>query len=170
MQLRDKDASTLELLEMAAALRDLCRRYDALFLVNDRIDVALAAGADGVHLGQDDMPLATARRLMGSSAVIGISVRTCMEAEAAEAGGADYIAANMVFQTYTKTDLPAPLGLEEVTRLGKASTLPLIAIGGINIGNFRQVLEAGADGIAVVSAIMAAEDVTAAVAALQGRR
>lgn len=170
MQLRDKDASTLKLVEQASALRDLCRQHDALILVNDRVDVALAAGADGVHLGQDDMPLATARRLMGSSAVIGISVRTCMEAEVAEAGGADYIAANMVFPTLTKIDLPAPLGLEEVSRLADATSLPLVAIGGINKHNFRDVLEAGADGIAVVSAIMAAEDVAATVAALQGRR
>lgn len=167
MQLRDKSASTLKLVEQASTLRDLCREHDALFLVNDRVDVALAVDADGVHLGQEDMPLALARKLMGPSSVIGVSVRTCTEAKAAEAGGADYIAANMVFPTETKTDLPAPLGLAEVARLADATGLPLVAIGGINESNFRQVLKAGADGVAVVSAIMAAEDVAAAVCALQ---
>jgi len=159
VQLRDKTASTGKLVEQALVLGDMCRQFGALFLVNDRVDVAMAAGSDGVHLGQDDMPLAYARKLLGPSAVIGISVRTCQEAEEAEKGGADYIAANMVFATETKTDLPEPLGLEMVTEIKGATSLPLVAIGGINEKNYREVMNAGADGVAMVSAIMAARDV-----------
>jgi len=168
LQLRDKTASTGELLRMAVILQDLCRRSGALFIVNDRVDVAMAAGADGVHLGQDDMPVAMARKLLGTDAVIGASVRSPGEAESAWREGADYIAANLVFPTDTKTGLGEPLGLRAIAELKKASPLPLVAIGGINPSNADSVRKAGADGIAVVSAIMAAEDVQQAVALLSG--
>ncbi len=159
IQLRDKTASTRNLIEMAAILMVLCEKHEALFIVNDRVDVALACQSRGVHLGQDDMPATDARRLLGPEAVIGISVRSVDEAVAAWKDGADYIAANMVFPTDTKTDLEKPLGLDAIGRLKKATPLPLIAIGGINKTNADIVRKAGADGIAVVSAIMAATQV-----------
>ncbi len=162
LQLRDKQASTRSLLDQARLLLDLCRRKGALFLVNDRVDVALAAGAHGVHLGQEDMPLAEARKILGEEKVIGISVRTPGEARAALEGGADYVAANLVFPTSTKTDLEGPLGLEGIRALRAAADLPLVAIGGIHEGNAASVVEAGADGVAVVSAVMAAPDPKAA--------
>ncbi len=158
IQLRDKKASTRSLLEQARLLLDLCRRKGALFLVNDRVDVALASGAHGVHLGREDMPLGQARKILGEEKVIGISVRTPEEARAAREGGADYVAANLVFPTSTKTDLEGPLGLEGIRALRAAVDLPLVAIGGIHQDNAAQVVEAGADGVAVVSAVMAAPD------------
>lgn len=141
----------------------LCENHGAIFIVNDRVDVALACGAHGVHLGQDDMPAAAARGLLGPEAVLGISVRSVDEAVAAWENGADYIAANMVFATDTKTDIEKPLGPEAIGCLKKATPLPLIAIGGINKTNADIVRKAGADGIAVVSAIMAAPQVDSAV-------
>ncbi|MCK4806102.1 MAG: thiamine phosphate synthase [Candidatus Aegiribacteria sp.] len=166
LQLRDKNASTRELIQMAVILQNLCRRHRALFIVNDRVDVALATGADGVHLGQDDMPVLLARKILGPDPVIGASARSPREAESAWKEGADYIAANLIFPTDTKTDLGEPLGTEAVTELKKVSPLPLVAIGGINASNADIVRKAGADGIAVVSAIMAAEDVPDVVRAL----
>jgi thiamine-phosphate pyrophosphorylase len=140
----------------------MAERFGATFLVNDRADVAFASGAHGVHLGQDDMPLLEARRMLGRHAVIGVSVQTPEEARKAEEGGADYLAANLVFETPTKTDVEGSIGLEGVRRLRAASGLPLVAIGGIKADNAAQVVAAGADGVAVVSAVMAAEDVKSA--------
>jgi thiamine-phosphate diphosphorylase len=168
LQLRDKNASTRELIHMAVVLKDLCRNHGVLFVVNDRIDVAMAVGADGVHLGQDDMPVHLARKILGAHSIIGASVRSPREAAIAYKEGADYIAANLIFPTDTKTDLGEPLGIEAISKLKKASPLPLVAIGGINPSNADAVRKAGADGIAVVSAIMAAEDVPLAVAQLSG--
>lgn len=166
IQLRDKTASTRQLIKMAEVLMVLCEKSGALFIVNDRVDIALVCDVHGVHLGQDDMPAATARRLLGPEAVVGISVRSADEAVAAWKNGADYIAANMVFVTDTKTDLEKPLGLDAIGRLKRATPLPLIAIGGINTTNADTVRKAGADGIAVVSAIMAAPRVDEAVRGL----
>jgi len=159
VQLRDKTASTPFLIEMAVRLKALAEDHDALFLVNDRVDVARASGAHGVHLGQDDMPPEEARSLLGADAIIGVSVRTAGEAMAAEAAGVDYIAANLVYPTDTKKDVSSPLGIEGIRQLRMVSSLPLVAIGGIGRGNALDTVAAGADGIAVVSAIMAAENV-----------
>ncbi|MBN1334968.1 MAG: thiamine phosphate synthase [Deltaproteobacteria bacterium] len=168
IQLRDKVAPTRVLVEQARRLVALCARHDAILILNDRLDVALAAGAHGVHLGQDDLPAADARRLIGSEGILGLSVRTPEEARAAEEVGADYIAANLVFSTSTKTDLEGPIGLEGVRALRRATRLPLVAIGGIHPGNAADVVAAGADGVAVVSAVMAAPDVGLACRALLG--
>jgi thiamine-phosphate pyrophosphorylase len=127
-------------------------------LVNDRVDVALAAGADGVHLGQDDMGVADARRLLGPDAIVGVSVRDLAEVEAAEREGASYLAANGVWATATKTDFGAPLGLDGLRALVAASRLPMIAIGGVNLETAPAIASAGCAGIAVVSAVMKAED------------
>ncbi len=163
VQLRDKEASTRSLLDSAQTLRDLCNKYSSYFVVNDRIDVAMAVRADGVHLGQSDMPADVARSIMGSEAIIGVSVRTVEEAEKAKADGADYIAANLVFSTETKKDIKEPLGLEMVSTLSRASSLPLIAIGGINPENTALVIKAGCTGVAVVTAIMNADSPSSAV-------
>lgn len=163
VQLRDKNATTRDMLRVAGELMELCSEAGALFVVNDRVDVALACGAHGVHLGQEDMPVSTARELLGDGAVLGVSVRTAGEARAARDGGADYLGANLVFATETKTDLGAPLGLSGIASLKEATSLPLVAIGGIKPSNAGGVRRAGADGIAVVSAIMAAENVSEAV-------
>ena len=163
LQLRDKAASARSLMQSAEVLKRLCSLHEALFLVNDRVDIALACMADGVHLGQDDIPVRVARKLLGPDVIIGVSARSEAEAIDAWKGGADYIAANMIFSTATKTNLGKPLGLQAVRTLKDATPLPLVAIGGIDSSNVKLVRKAGADGIAVVSAIMAAEDVGLAV-------
>ena len=157
VQLRDKTASTRSLYKSAVALRELCRKHNSYFVVNDRIDVAMAARADGVHLGQSDMPADIARSLMRPDAIIGVSVRTVEEAKKAAKDGADYIAANLVFPTNTKKDIEKPLGLDMVSRLAGASSLPLVAIGGITPANTKLVMDAGCSGVAVVTAIMNAD-------------
>ncbi len=160
VQLRDKKASTRSLYDSALALRNLCKKNSSYFVVNERIDVAMAVGADGVHLGQSDMPADIARSVMGSEAIIGVSVRTVEEAEKAMEDGADYIAANLVFSTNTKKDIKEPLGLNMVSTLSGVSSLPLIAIGGINPENTALVMDAGCAGVAVVTAIMNADSPT----------
>ncbi len=157
VQLRDKEASTRSLYSSALELRDLCRKHSSYFVVNDRIDVAMAVKADGVHLGQSDMPVNVARSIMGSEAIIGVSVRTEEEAREAMLQGANYIAANLVFATNTKKDITEPLGLDMVKVLAEISSLPLIAIGGITTENTSLVINAGCSGVAVVSAVMNAE-------------
>ncbi|MDD4588336.1 MAG: thiamine phosphate synthase [Heliobacteriaceae bacterium] len=155
VQYREKSAGTRVLITEAAALKALCAKYGALFIVNDRVDVALAVGAPGVHLGQDDMPVTLARKLLGPEVIIGVSASSVVEAVAGAAAGADYIGASAVFATPTKTEAPA-LGLAGLTAICGAVSLPVVAIGGLNAGNAGGVLAAGAQGVAVVSAIMAA--------------
>lgn len=162
IQLRNKQASTRELVEQGRALKARIGPLGAYVLINDRVDVALAVGADGVHLGQNDLSLDDARWLMGPDAIIGVSVRTSEEVQAAQQGGASYLAASGVFDTSTKDDVGTPIGLEGLGRLRKVASAPLVAIGGINIGNVAEVVAAGADGVAVVSAVMTAPDIGAA--------
>jgi thiamine-phosphate pyrophosphorylase len=159
VQYRDKDTSTRRMIEKTRLLTGICREAGAALIVNDRLDVAMAGGADGVHLGQDDMDLEDARRIAGEAFIMGISVNTAEEAWEAEGAGADYLGANGVFPTGTKTDLGEPLGLEGVSMLASASSLPMVAIGGINDRNAGEVMAAGADGVAVVSYIVGAEDI-----------
>lgn len=150
IQLRDKEARGEELLAAARRLRSLCLEFGALLIINDDPETAALAGADGVHVGQGDAPATEARRRIGPDAVLGVSVRTPDEAAQAERSGADYVAANGVFSTPTKTDLDAPLGLEGIRRIRAATSLPLVAIGGIGSGNAHEVLAAGADCLAGV--------------------
>jgi len=169
IQLRDKEASTRELVEAGLALRELARRHGVAFIVNDRADVALAVDADGVHVGQDDMPARLARKLMGPNKIVGVSVSTVEEALRAEADGANYISASPVFSTPTKLDTPPPTGLEGLRAIAGAVHIPVIAIGGINEGNVEEVIRAGADGVAVVSAVVAAPDIAEAARRLRVR-
>ncbi|HAA03755.1 MAG TPA: thiamine phosphate synthase [Syntrophobacteraceae bacterium] len=158
VQYRDKNASTRVMAETASGLVSLCHRMGAMFVVNDRIDVALAVDADGVHLGQDDMPVATARRLLGPNKLLGVSVHNRDEIRQAEHDGADHVSLSPVFATATKADHQPPLDLEGVRTLSRTSHLPVIAIGGIHAGNAADVIRAGARGICVVSAIISAPD------------
>ena len=162
IQLRDKEATTRELIEAGLALRNLTSERGVTFIVNDRVDAALAVEADGVHVGQDDMPAAFARKLMGTGRIIGVSASTVEEALQAEADGADYVAASPVFGTPTKADAPLPTGLEGLCAIAETIHVPVVAIGGINEDNVEEVIKAGADGVAVISAVVAAPNVTEA--------
>lgn len=167
VQLREKTCGTREFIEEAQVLLAMLRPLGIPLIVNDRVDVALAVGADGVHLGQRDMPIAAARRLGPPGWLIGISAESVADAVRAEQAGADYVGASPVFATPTKTDHAAPLGLEGVRAIRSAVQIPLVAIGGIHAGNARVVIQAGADGLAVVSAVVAAADPRAAAADLR---
>jgi thiamine-phosphate diphosphorylase len=173
VQLRAKELGTRDFLNLALRLVERLAARRVPLLINDRVDVTIACGAAGVHLGQDDLPVADARRLLGKGRVIGLSVNTLQEALAAEAAGADYIGLGPVFATTTKvTPLPV-LGAEGVARVRTRVKLPIIAIGGVNEENARRLMEAGADGVAVVSALMNASDPAAAARRLRqalGRR
>ncbi len=169
VQLREKNCATRAFIDEARALKAL---LDGLatkipLIINDRLDVALAIGADGVHLGQTDMHIRDARRLVGPSMIIGISAESVHDAVRAAAEGADYIGISPVFATPTKADTAAPLGLEGVRLIRAAVSLPLVAIGGIHQQNAQAVIRAGADGVAVVSAIVAADCPRTAAAALK---
>lgn len=156
VQLREKDCSTREFIFEALALQQVLRKKNIPLIINDRVDVALAVGADGLHLGQNDMPIKDARRLIGPSMAIGISAESVDDAVEAEDEGADYIGISPVFATATKKDIAIPLGLDGIRAIRKAVKIPLVAIGGIGLANAADVLKAGADGLAVVSAIVSA--------------
>ena len=167
MQLREKECSTRQFVAEARAVRELLAGTGVPLIINDRIDVALAAGADGVHLGQTDMHIADARRVVGSSMLIGISAECVEDAVRAQAEGADYIGISPVFSTPTKTDTASALGLDGVALIRAAVALPLVGIGGVKPGNAAEVLRAGCDGIAVVSAIVSAPNPREAAAKLK---
>ncbi|MFN7018675.1 MAG: thiamine phosphate synthase [Fimbriimonadales bacterium] len=158
IQLRDKQATTRQLVQTGLTLRELTRRYGAMLIVNDRLDVAIAIEADGVHLGQDDMPAALARRIAGEHFIIGVSAETVEEAVQAEADGASYLGVGPMFATTTKPDAGAPVGPERLRIIKQAVSIPVFGIGGITQENAGAVLAAGADGICVISAIMGAAD------------
>jgi thiamine-phosphate pyrophosphorylase len=158
VQLREKTCSTREFIEEALKLKAFLDSSGVALIINDRVDVALAVAADGVHLGQSDMPLAAARSIVGDSMVIGISAESMRDAVEAESGGADYLGVSPIFATPTKTDTAAPLGLAGLHAIRRAVKIPLVGIGGLNRGNAAEVVRSGADGVAVVSAIVAVED------------
>ena len=158
IQLREKDVPTRFFVEEARKMKALTARFRAPLIINDRIDVALAAGADGIHIGQDDMPYAEARSLMGPNAIIGLSVETWDDVVEAEALDVNYLGVSPVFETPTKTDTKGNWGLEGLARIKAYSRHSLVAIGGMNASNAKEAVMAGADCIAVVSAICAASD------------
>jgi thiamine-phosphate pyrophosphorylase len=158
VQLREKKADTRDFLEKALALKAILKPAGVPLIINDRLDIALAAGADGVHLGQSDMPYAHARRFLGSKAIIGLSVETWEDVEEAQKLDVDYLGVSPVFPTPTKTDTKEPWGLEGLQKIKKFSRHPLVAIGGINESNSLDLIRAGADCLAVVSAICSADD------------
>ena len=162
IQLRDKTASTRLLIEEGLALRTLTRERGALLIVNDRLDVALAVEADGAHVGQEDMPVALARRLLGPERILGVSAATRQEAEEAMAGGADYLGVGPIYPSQGKADAGPATGVELLTELAEQYTIPLVAIGGITAANAAEVIRAGASGVAVITAVVHAEDIVAA--------
>lgn len=163
VQLREKDLPMREFFELARAFRERTARAGMTFIVNDYVDVCRAVEADGVHLGQDDFPVREARRLLGPQTVIGVSTHSVEQALKAVADGADYINVGPIFATQTKEHAGQPVGLELFKEIRRQVTLPITVMGGINLENLDQVLAAGADRIAAVSAIVAAEDITATV-------
>jgi thiamine-phosphate pyrophosphorylase len=167
VQYREKSAPTRRMIEEAREIRQLCRAAGVPFIVNDRVDVALAVDADGVHVGQDDMPAAVARRLIGKGRILGVSAGNVEEARKAVVDGADYIGASPVFATPTKPDAPQAMGIEGLRKLARAVGIPVVAIGGMNAGNAASIMAAGAAGGAVISAIVAAPDVEAAARAIR---
>jgi thiamine-phosphate pyrophosphorylase len=167
IQLRDKDMDDRGLLALASDLRELTARMGALLIVNDRPDIALASNADGVHLGQDDMPVAAVRRILPPSMIVGASVGTVSEAVRAEEEGASYVALSPVFSTGSKDDAGPGRGLEMLSRMKDAVSIPVVAIGGIDGSNAASVIEAGADGIAVISAVVSQDDIEASARSLR---
>lgn len=162
IQLRDKTASSLKLFSDAKKIAEICRGK-AIFIVNDRIDIALASGADGVHLGQDDIPADAARKICGENFLIGVSVGSLAEAEKAAADGADYVAVSPVYSTASKADAGAGHGLSLVSEIRKAfPAMPLVGIGGLNKDNAAEAVAAGLDSVAVISAVVSAADIKSA--------
>lgn len=157
VQLREKDASTREFYNLAMQLKVCLKQYNVPLIINDRLDIALACNADGLHIGQSDMPYDVARRLLGKDKIIGISVERVQDAIDANCLDVDYIGISPVFGTQTKIDTAMALGIDGVREITHISEHPAVGIGGINAVNAQEIIKAGADGISVVSAIMSAE-------------
>lgn len=157
VQLREKDICTRDFIDLAIRLKAVLKPFGIPLLINDRVDVALASGADGVHIGQSDMPYRMARALLGRDSIIGLSVENMEQVMAAESLDVDYLGVSPVFATPTKTDTAEPFGLEGLKKAAAVSSHPLVGIGGMNARTAAGVMDAGADGIAVVSAIVGAE-------------
>jgi thiamine-phosphate pyrophosphorylase len=173
VQLRDKLSDTRDLIDEARAIKNALIPSGVPLLINDRVDVALASSADGVHVGQDDMGIEDARRLLGPKAIIGLSIKTIAQAEAAPTDLLDYVGIGGVFATSSKKNPDPPIGVYGLARIAgvfrrRAPKLPLVAIAGIEAGNAADVIAAGADGIAVISALSLQADAAAAARALRG--
>ena len=167
IQLRDKRLSEEEFARVAERVLAICRAHETQLIINDRVHVAKAVGAHGVHVGRDDIRVQDARVVMGSYAVIGTSAANAVEAQQAHRAGADYVGVGHVFATTSKQKLGPPIGLETLADAARNTSRPVIAIGGINTENAADVLRAGAHGIAVISAVCAAKDPKAATARLR---
>ena len=167
IQLRDKARTGKDMLSIALQIKKITRSAGIRFIINDRLDLARASDADGVHLGQEDLPIPFARRVAPKGFIIGTSVRSVQEAIIAESEGADYIALSPIFDTPTKSDAGPGKGLEMLKEIKSAVSIPVIAIGGIGKGNVRQVMDAGADGVAVISAIVGQKDIVKATAEMR---
>ena len=165
VQYRAKTASSAEMYAEALQLKALCDSFKVPLIINDRLDIAMAVGAAGVHLGQDDLPCAAARKILGEDYIIGVSAHNPAEAKAALQSGADYLGCGAVFGTATKADVKK-LGTEGLEAICKAKGLPVVGIGGVTADNYREVRAAGADGAAIVSGILAQPDIRTTVRAI----
>lgn len=165
VQYRAKTASSAEMYAEALQLKALCDSFNVPLIINDRLDIAMAVGAAGVHLGQDDLPCAAARKILGEDYIIGVSAHNPAEAKAALQSGADYLGCGAVFGTATKADVQK-LGTDGLAAICKAKGLPVVGIGGVTADNYREVRAAGADGAAIVSGILAQPDINATVRAI----
>jgi len=161
IQYREKALSYDKMLPIARDIRALTRRYNAVFIVNDHPRLALESEADGVHIGQEDSSFSQARQILGSDSIIGVSATTLQEAMNASMKGAGYIGMGPIFSSTTKTDAKKPCGLETLTQARKhiCPYTPIVAIGGINEGNYRRIVRSGADGICAISAVLTHEDI-----------
>ncbi len=157
IQYRNKVSGTKEMYDEALKIKSMCKA--ALFLVNDRLDIALSINADGVHLGSEDLPYAAARKLLGAKKIIGLTAHSVEEARQAQKMGADYIGVSPIFATKTKTGAGRPIGIEMLRAIRKQVSIPIIAIGGINLANAEEVVRAGADGLCAISAVITKQDV-----------
>jgi len=157
VQYRDKDASDQKMLKDALSLRNIC--LNTPLVINDRIDIAQEVNADGVHLGQNDIPIAIARKILGKQKIIGITVHSLQEAEVAKANGADYLGVSPVFLTNTKSDAGRPVGLSLITGIKEKYRIPVVAIGGIKLSNAQEVIDAGADAFCAISAVISKNSV-----------
>lgn len=165
VQYRAKTASSAEMYAEALQLKALCDSFNVPLIINDRLDIAMAVGAAGVHLGQDDLPCAVARKILGADYIIGVSAHNPAEAKAALQSGADYLGCGAVFGTATKADVKK-LGTDGLAAICREKGLPVIGIGGVTADNYREVRAAGADGAAIVSGILAQPDISATVRAI----
>ena len=159
IQYREKDLGSREMINEAETICKLCKKNNVLFIVNDRVDIALAVDADGVHLGNEDMRYSTARKILGNMKIIGLTVHDVSEALEAERIGADYIGISPIFETNTKSDAGMPAGIILIKHIKKMVKIPFVAIGGINRDNVKSVIEAGSRSVAVISAIITKDDV-----------
>ncbi len=158
LQLREKNASGKEFLEKAIKLRELTKKYNVKFIINDRVDIAMLCDADGVHVGQSDIPANKVRELMGEDKIVGVSARTVEEAIRAKENGADYLGVGAMFNTRTKLDAKS-VSIEKLKEIKERVELPLVAIGGLSLSNIDKLKECNIDGYAVVSAILGAENI-----------
>ncbi|WP_294343281.1 thiamine phosphate synthase [uncultured Clostridium sp.] len=158
VQLREKNCDGKEFLEKAIKLRELTRKYGAWFIINDRIDIALLCDADGVHVGQSDIPAIEARKILGNNRIIGVSARTIEEAKEAELQGADYLGVGAIFPTSTKSDAKI-VTMEQLRAIRESVSIPVIAIGGLTLGRVRLLKQYNIDGYAVISAILKKDDI-----------
>ena len=163
LQLRVKDLPTKDFLVIAQKVRAICRRHGCLLFINDRADIALAVDADGVHVGQEDLPLAAARKVVGSEKIVGVSTHDPHQAVEAERGGADYIGFGPLFGTNTKATGYTARGLDQLREIRKFVNLPIVVIGGVTAARAPSALDAGANAVAMISDLVLALDVTAKV-------
>lgn len=157
VQYREKDKSTRAMYDEALKLREMI--HSGIFIINDRVDIAVAVDADGVHIGENDMPVSITRRMLGAEKIIGVTVHTLQEAIKAKKEGADYIGISPIFQTTTKPDAKEPVGVSVISEIKRNVFLPVVAIGGITLENATEVIKAGADAICAISAVLKEEDV-----------
>lgn len=167
LQLREKEATSREFYRLALKVKEITQKYHVPLIINDRLDIALAVDADGVHLGQDDIHCDVVRSILGPDKILGISAGSIKEAIKAQNDGADYLGIGTVYATSTKKDTGDAIGLKNLKMIKDSVNIPAIGIGGININNARDVVRTGVDGISVVSAIMAADDICSATMALK---
>ncbi|MBO8168658.1 MAG: thiamine phosphate synthase [Thermoanaerobacteraceae bacterium] len=158
LQVREKNVSSREFYEISLKLKKIARQYDVPLIINDRLDIALAVDADGLHIGQDDLPVATARKLLGREKILGYSVSNEEEALYGERHGADYLGAGPVYATDSKKDAGRPIGTEGLKKIKQTVNIPVVGIGGISAENLADVKRTGADGISVISAILSRDD------------
>jgi len=159
VQLREKDISSLDFYNIALKMKKLTSSYNIPLIINDRLDIALAVDADGLHIGQEDLPLEVARKLLGPGKILGYSVSNVEEAVRGQAGGADYLGAGAVYPTGSKADAGTPIGIEGLKEIKKSVLIPVVGIGGISVNNIEEVKNSGVDGISLISAILGSEDI-----------